>query len=403
MKVAQVNVVFKKGSTGKIVYDLHSMLLENGHESVVCYGRKKMDFEKGIYKVSSEIEAKLHALYERISGFSYTSSYFATKKLISVLKKEKPDLVHLQCLNGYFINIYKILNYLKKNKIPTVLTLHAEFMHTGGCGHAYDCEKWKTGCGKCPQLKDATHSLFIDTTAKQWKNMKVSFENFENLKIVAVSKWLESRAKISPILAGKEFYVIGNGIDTTNVFKPTPFEELKEKHNLKDEKIALYVSPSFNSPTKGGHVILKLAKRLENENIKFIAVGFDGDESLLPKNIIGVRHTKDQKELAKYYSMADVTVLTSKRETFSMVCAESLSCGTPVVGYKAGAPEQIALKDYSEFVDNGNIDVLEKTLLNWLHKDKNIFQNLSNLAKEEYSRELMFKKYLQIYNQFNKI
>ncbi len=403
MKVAQVNVVFKKGSTGKIVYDLHSMLLENGHESVVCYGRKKMDFEKGIYKVSSEIEAKLHALYERISGFSYTSSYFATKKLISVLKKEKPDLVHLQCLNGYFVNIYKILNYLKKNKIPTVLTLHAEFMHTGGCGHAYDCEKWKTGCGKCPQLKDATHSLFIDTTAKQWKNMKVSFENFENLKIVAVSKWLESRAKISPILAGKEFYVIGNGIDTTNVFKPTPFEELKEKHNLKDEKIALYVSPSFNSPTKGGHVILKLAKRLENENIKFIAVGFDGDESLLPKNIIGVRHTKDQKELAKYYSMADVTVLTSKRETFSMVCAESLSCGTPVVGYKAGAPEQIALKDYSEFVDNGNIDVLEKTLFNWLHKDKNIFQNLSNLAKEEYSRELMFKKYLQIYNQFNKI
>ena len=46
MKVAQVNVVFKKGSTGKIVYDLHSMLLENGHESIVCYGRKKNGFRK---------------------------------------------------------------------------------------------------------------------------------------------------------------------------------------------------------------------------------------------------------------------------------------------------------------------------------------------------------------------
>lgn len=403
MKVAQVNVVFKKGSTGKIVYDLHSMLLENGHESIVCYGRKKMDSQKGIYKISSEIEAKFHALYERISGFSYTSSYFATKKLIHVLKKEQPDVVHLQCLNGYFVNIYKLLNYLKNNNVPTVLTLHAEFMHTGGCGHAYDCEKWKTGCGNCPQLKDATHSLLFDTTAKQWKMMKCSFENFTNLKIVAVSKWLESRAKISPILAKKEFYIIGNGIDTTNVFKPTPFNKLKEKHGLKNEKIALYVSPSFTSPSKGGHFILELAKRLQNENIKFIAVGFDGDENLLPKNIIGVRHTKDQIELAKYYTMADVTVLTSKRETFSMVCAESLSCGTPVVGFKAGAPEQIALKEYSEFVDFGNVNELEKTVINWLQKDKNTFQDLSTLARQEYSRELMFKKYLQVYNQFNKI
>ena len=177
------------------------------------------------------------------------------------------------------------------------------------------------------------------------------------------------------------------------------FDLLKKKHHLTVEKIVLYVSPSFSSPSKGGHFILELAKRLENENIIFIAVGFDGDENLLPKNIIGVRHTKDQKELAKYYSMADVTVLTSKRETFSMVCAESLSCGTPVVGFKAGAPEQIALKEFSEFVDFGNVNELEKTLLNWLNKDKNSFQDLSVLAKAEYSRELMYKRYVAVYNE----
>lgn len=400
MKIAQVNVVFQKGSTGKIVYDLHTMLLDNGYESIVFYGRKDADAKNGIYKISTEIEAKLHALYERISGYSYTSSYFATKKLIRLLKKEKPDIVHLHCLNGYFVNIYKLLNFLKENNIPTVLTLHAEFMHTGGCGHAYDCERWKIGCGNCPQLKDATHSLFFDRTAEQWKMMKSAFENFELLKVVAVSKWLGDRAKISPILTGKSFYVIGNGIDTENVFQSKPFEKLKEKHQLKDEKIVLHVSPSFSSPSKGGNFIIELAKRLVNKNIKFIAVGFDGDENSLPQNIIGVRHTKNQEELAKYYSMADVTVLTSKRETFSMVCAESLSCGTPVVGFKAGAPEDIALKDYSEFVDYGDVDALETVLLKWLKKNKNHFNELSKLAKEEYSRELMFKRYVAVYNQF---
>jgi putative colanic acid biosynthesis glycosyltransferase len=403
MKIAQVNVVFKRGSTGKIVYDLHTMLQEKGHESIVLYGRKKAENGLGIFKISSELEAKFHAIYARISGYAYTASFFATLKLIKTLRREKPDVVHLHCLNGYFVNIYKLLNFLKRNDIPTVLTIHAEFMHTGGCGHAYDCEKWKTGCGKCPQLRDATHSCYFDRTASQWQMMYNIFEGFSNLKVVAVSKWLRDRAKLSPILMDKDFHVVGNGIDTKNVFQPLVFEKLKEKYNLSNEKIVLYVSPSFTSVVKGGYFILELAKRLQNKNIKFIVVGFDGDESTLPNNIIGVRHTKNQSELAEYYSMADITVLTSMRETFSMVCAESLACGTPVIGFKAGAPEEISLKDYSEFVAYGDTDALESTLLKWLEKSTINFKKLAGIAKENYSRELMFKKYISIYNQFNKL
>jgi glycosyltransferase involved in cell wall biosynthesis len=401
MKIAQVNVVFKRGSTGKIVHDLHTMLRKNSYESIVCFGRKKTTFVDSVYKVSTETEAKLHALYSRISGFSYTASFFATRKLIHILRKENPDIVHLHCLNGYFINIYKLLKYLKESNTPTVLTLHAEFMHTGGCGHAYDCNKWMTGCGKCPQLKDATHSLYFDTTAKQWHMMKKAFENFEKLKVVAVSKWLADRAKTSPILENKEFYVIGNGIDTENTFYPRSFQSLKEKHRLDVEKIVLFVSPSFNSPTKGGKFILELATRLQKSKIRFVVVGFDGDENTLPPNIIGVKHTKNQNNLAEYYSMADVTILTSKRETYSMVCAESLACGTPVVGFKAGAPEEIALKEYSEFVQYGDLDALENVLLKWLRKDKTEYAALTQIAKQYYSKELMYDQYVSIYDKFN--
>ncbi len=403
MKIAQVNVVFKRGSTGKIVNDLHMAFLKKGHDSIVLYGRKKSGNDPGTFKLSSELEAKLHAVYARVSGYAYTASFFATLKLIKILEKEKPDVVHLHCLNGYFVNIYKLLAFLKKNNVPTVLTLHAEFMHTGGCGHAYDCEKWKSGCGKCPQLKDATHSYYFDCTAAQWKMMYQAFKNFNTLKIVAVSKWLGDRAKISPILSNKEFYVVGNGIDTKNIFRPLSFDKLKEKHNISDEKIVLYVSPSFTSVSKGGHFILELAEKLQSKNIKFIVVGFDGDETTLPSNIVGVRHTKDQIELAMYYSMANVTVLTSKRETYSMVCAESLSCGTPVVGFKAGAPEEISLKDYSEFVTYGDVDTLEKVLLNWLFDKVINLDELINVANDHYSCESMANKYLEIYNLHNKL
>jgi len=402
MKVLQINVVFRRGSTGKIVDDIHTMLLKDGYKSVVCYGRKTKYIEKNIYKISTEVEAKIHALLERITGYSYKFSYFATRNLLNIIRKETPDVVHLHMLNGYFVNIYKLLHFLKKYKIPTVLTLHSETMFTGGCGHSYDCEKWKTGCGNCPQLKDATHSLIFDRTSKQWSLMKQAFEDFDHLKIVAVSNWLAARAKHSPILNGKEFIVVGNGIDTENVFYPKPIQELKEKHKLTTEKIVLHVSPSFSSLSKGGHFVLELAKQLTNFNIKFIVVGFDCDVSNLPVNVVGVKHTKDQKELATYYSMADITLLTSKRETFSMVCVESLSCGTPVVGFKAGAPEQIALKDFSEFVDYGDINSLELSLLKWLKKGKSELKNLNYIADKEYSRDVMYQKYLDVYKSLIK-
>ena len=43
------------------------------------------------------------------------------------------------------------------------------------------------------------------------------------------------------------------------------------------------------------------------------------------------------------YSAVDLTLITSQRETFSMPVAESLCCGTPVVGFDTGGiPQQLS-------------------------------------------------------------
>lgn len=397
MRVLQVNVVYKYGSTGKIVYDLHTMLTQNGQESIVCFGRGETSNDPNVYKVSSEIEGKLQALYSRISGFAYTGSYFSTSKLLGIIKSTCPDVVHLHCLNGHFVNNYRLLDYLKSNNIKTILTLHAEFMHTAKCGHAYDCNRWKTGCGKCPQLKNGPSSWFFDRTAEEWRLKANVFSGFNNLIIVPVSQWLFDRATQSPFLRDKSFVVIGNGIDTKNVFRPTNFSKLSQKHLILNEKIILHVTASFKNPIKGGKYVFELAKRLKTENIKIIVVGYNGDGANLPENVITVRHTENQNELANYYSLANLTLLTSERETYSMICAESLSCGTPIVGFMAGAPEQIALREYSEFVKYGDVDALEVTIRRWLNKIKPPKEKISAEAGEHYSRETMYKKYFKLY------
>ena len=94
--------------------------------------------------------------------------------------------------------------------------------------------------------------------------------------------------------------------------------------------------------------------------------------------------------------MADMTLLTSKKETFSMVCAESLSCGTPVVGFQAGAPEQISLPEYSSFVEYGNVDLLSTETSKMISK---VFDHreIAKKAKEKYSKEVMSQNYIRLY------
>ena len=402
MKVLQVNCVYKKGSTGKIVYEIHKQLKSRGDCSVVCYGRGTVVSEDNVYKTCPEWYAKGTKALAMIKGIMYGGAFFATRKLFSIIEQEKPDIVHLHCLNGNFVDIYKLVSYLKSNRIKTVLTLHAEFMHTGNCGHALDCDKWMTGCGNCPRRKKETGSIIFDRTNESWMRMKKAFEGFgDELVIVSVSPWLRDRASLSPILSGLKHEVVYNGLDCS-VFHPYPNKDkLKEKHNIRNERIVFHVSPKFDDNPgniKGGRFILQLAEKLKNENVLFLVAGNYDEKTRTPENVLKLGQIQDQVKLAEYYSMSDVTVLTSEKETFSMVVAESLCCGTPVVGFKAGAPEQIAIEEYSAFSEFANVDILADNLLEMLKRNVDA-QEIATSAKNKYSNITMVESYYKIYRR----
>lgn len=403
MKILQVNCVYKKGSTGKITYDIHSELLKRGIESVVCYGRGEKINEPHVYKTCREGYSKINHLLSELTGVMYGGCFFSTNKLIKIIKKEKPDVVHLQCINGYFVNIYRLVSWLKKHDIKTVLTLHAEFMYTANCGHALDCDKWQTGCGHCPRLKQETKSFFIDRTHKSWMKMKKAFDGFnDNLVVTSVSPWLMERAKLSPILNDKKHEVVLNGVNT-DVFHFYDTSELRSQMGLTGVKVIFHATPSFDdniNNIKGGYHVLKLAEKMLNENVKFVVAGSHPEGLKVPPNVILLGKVSDQELLAKYYSMADVTLLTSKKETFSMVTAESLCCGTPVVGFKAGAPEQIAIPEYSSFVDFGDLESLHEEMKKLL-AESFLKIDIALTSNCKYAKQTMTENYLKIYEEFN--
>ena len=226
-----------------------------------------------------------------------------------------------------------------------------------------------------------------------------AFEGFDKKKLIvsSVSPWLLHRAKQSYVFKDYRNVTVENGLDTNvfHAYDSETIDSLKNKHKIRDEKVIFYVTPTFNikpNHNKGANYVIELAKKMITEKVVFIVVGSYDKNIEVPPNITMLGNIFDQKLLAKYYSMADITLLTSKKETFSMVTAESLSCGTPVVGFKAGAPEMIAIKEYSCFVDYGNIDALYDAVIEMLS------QNKKNFIIHKFAKKEMTKKYLELYH-----
>lgn len=408
MKVLQINVVARSGSTGKIMADIDKQLRVGGHESVICYGRLSGSsmFMTGVdsngdFKFCSEAEAALQKILNKLGGLQYGGNTLPTRRLIKQIKQQRPDIVHLHCINGYCVNIYRLLDYLAKSEIPTVVTHHAEFFYTGNCGHALECMRFADDeCHKCPHKTAATGSLTFDRAHTAWRKMKDAFAKFNKDKLIftTVSPWVASRAALSPITRDVKTEVLLNGLNT-DIFKLSEGEnDILSRIPGRKAKVALHVTASFSDDAasfKGGHYIVELAKAMPD--VTFVVASIYADvTSDLPENLFLWGRTKNQTELAELYNAADCTVISSKRETFSMVVAESLCCGTPVVGFKAGGPESIALSEFSKFVDYGDAEALKSVLEAKLNTPGDS-EHISAIARSKYSQQRMASEFIDIY------
>lgn len=262
MKIIQVNVLADSGSTGKIVACVDEELTNKGFQSLVCYGRKQAADKPRRFKFGSEAEAATTKIITRLGGLMYGGSPIATRRLIAKIRSEKPDLVHIHCINGYCINIYRLLTFLAKDKIPTLVTHHAEFLYTGSCGIAFDCDKFtfEQGCIDCPIPKNATGSASKQKAAKAWKKMRDCFALFEKdrLLFTAVSPWVKSRSALSPIVNSFDCVLVENGIDASTFRLMENRREIRKRIPNCSEKMFLHVTASFTDnpgSIKGGNLL----------------------------------------------------------------------------------------------------------------------------------------------------
>lgn len=292
-----------------------------------------------LIRIGTKSDYLFHAGITRLFDLNGYGSRAATQRLLLQIEHFQPDVIWLHNLHGYYLNIELLFKWLKKHsQIKILWTLHDCWAFTGHCAHfsAVKCDRWKSGCGDCPQLKAYPKTYGADHTQRNYRQKQVCFTGLANLTIVVPSEWLARTVKQS-FLKEYPVEVLHNQIDKS-LFKPTP-SGFREQYGL-DGKTVILGAASVWDKEKGLLDFCRLREKLDSRfAIVLVGVTENQKRKLLP-GILALPRTASPGELAKIYSAADVFVNPTHQDTYPTVNLEARACGTPVITYDVcGSPE----------------------------------------------------------------
>jgi glycosyltransferase involved in cell wall biosynthesis len=403
MKVLQINTLVNSGSTGRIAEDIGCVLLDNGHESFIAFGRGNQESKSTKIRVGTQNDVNLHGVLTLLTDRHGFGSKKATKELLKEIDKINPDVIGLHNIHGYYLNIELLFKYIAEKKIPLIWTLHDCWSFTGHCTYfdSVGCEKWKTQCEKCPKTKMYPKSIGLDNSFKNYKDKKRIFNQIKNIQIVTPSNWLKDLVKDS--FLSHPVRCIHNGIDL-NQFMPTLRTELfKEKWQLMDKKIILGVASIWDE-RKGFKDFIALRESL-GKNFVIVLIGLSQkQQSIVPDGILGIPRTESIEELVMWYSAAEIFINPTYQDNFPTTNLEALACGTPVITYNTGgSPEAIDIHT-GVIVPKGNQKALEKVIIDWCtQKDRDeAREKCRERAVNLFNKDDRYLDYVHLYEQMIK-
>ena len=391
MKVVQINSVSGRGSTGKICVAVSKLLTERGIENYILHSTDGNTYPLGIQYMSS-LEVKFEALKAKVFGSYGFQAKRATKRLIQKIEEISPDIIHIHNIHGHNVNLEMFFSYLRGKKVKVFWTFHDCWSFTSYCVYSdlVDCNKWMTGCEKCPQR--CKYSWFFDRSKWLYKKKREIFTGLD-MTIITPSEWL-ARAVKKSFLSDCRVEVINNGIDL-EVFRPRE-SNFRERYCIgADKKILLGVANKWEV-RKGLDIFLRLAETLDPEKYQIVLVGTNSAiDRNLPKNIISIHRTANQQELAEIYSAADLFVNPTREDNFPTVNLEALACGIPVVTFDTGGSPECLVSGCGCKVKCGDFDALYSVIIGNTEEKFSFDACLARGAT--FNQHAAFKRYVDLY------
>ena len=396
-RLFQINVSANAGSTGKIAEQIGISALQAGYESYIAYGKRANSSRSELIRIGSKYN---HGIQSRLFDNHGLASKLPTRDLVKRIDDIKPNIIHLHNIHDYYLNYPVLFDYLSSCKTPIIWTLHDCWPFTGHCAH-FDfigCEKWKTHCEKCPGLRTYPKSVWLDRSSKNYDDKRKAFTSIvDRLTIVPVSNWIEGFVRQS-FLSCANILTIHNGIDI-QIFTPTNDNSLYDKYGIPHNKRLVIGVASPWSERKGLSDFLNVRQKL-NEDYVIVLVGLTEKQiTELPKGIVGIKRTENQKELAALYSIADVFVNPTYEDNYPTTNLEALACGTPVITYNTGGSPESVTPQTGAVVEKGDVETLCSEIIRLISQDLSINSRACrDWAIRHCDSRAIYKKYIYLYD-----
>ncbi len=378
MNVLHVNYADIAGGAEAVAWRLHEGYRRRGHRSRIAVARKRSR-DRDVVLIADRQERPLRLLPDGFSlpmpepvarllrgprrlfsslGMALTDpgrfrrrrrgeedfDFPETWRLLELVEP-RPDLLHLHNLHGNYFDL-RALPQLSR-RVPVFVTLHDPWLLSGHCAHSFDCDRWKIGCGQCPDL-----ALFPrvsrDATAFNWRR-KAEIYARSRLYVATPSRWLMRRVEESMLAPGiVESQVIPNAVDL-GVFRPAPAEPIRRQLGVPPDAFVLLFTAqgARRNPFKDyATVCAAVAQAAEQLPGRQVILWVLGDAA--PPERLGraearfIPFQRRPEDMARYYQAADVCLHGVLAEVWGLTVTEAMACGLPVVGTAVGGvPEQI--------------------------------------------------------------
>lgn len=183
----------------------------------------------------------------------------------------------------------------------------------------------------------------------------------------------------------RNVHVVKLGVNT-EIFRPDENDRTPIRRSLSVEpgrKLLLYVGRLAKE--KNTAKLLKafaLLNERDPKSFHLLVIGEGPQRKQLQalqkqhRNISWIRYCADPRELARYYRAADLFVHPGVQETFGLVALESQACGTPVVGIRGSAMDDLIFHDPSAWAHENTAEALSDAIVRFAAQD------LSMLGKQ---------------------
>ncbi|MEI4525354.1 N-acetyl-alpha-D-glucosaminyl L-malate synthase BshA [Priestia megaterium] len=312
------------GGSGVVATELGKLLAEKGHE---------------IHFISSSMPFRLTKVYPNIyfhevdvnqySVFKYPPYDLAlSSKMAEVAKREKLDIIHTHYAIPHAV-CGILAKQMVEHEVKIVTTLHGTDI---------------TVLGEDPSLKDL---------------IKFGIEKSDAVTAVSQSLVDQTHHLISP---DKEIETMYNFIDE-RVYHKKEVQYLKAEYGiLENEKVVIHIS-NFRQVKRVTDIVKTFAIINKKLQSKLLLVG-DGPEMTVVSQLVRELNLQDsvlflgkQENVAELYSISDLKLLLSEKESFGLVLLEAMACGVPCIGTNIGGiPEVIEHEKTGYICEVGDVE-----------------------------------------------